>query len=343
MKRCLELASNGAVRVAPNPMVGAIVVHNNHVIGEGYHVQHGQAHAEAIAIDVVKDQSLLKESTLYINLEPCTHIGKTPPCIDLILCKNIPRVIIGTPDTNPLVAGKGIEKLIRNGLEVITGILGPECRELNRRFFTFHEQHRPYIILKWAQTNDGFIDVIRQPGESAGVNWISNPLSRTLVHRWRTKEQAIMVGTDTVLFDNPRFNVRYWYGNNPLKIILDRTLRIPTSYNVFNSSSSTIVFNEKRNESAGNTEFVKIRFGAGTLERIFTELYKRQVLSVIVEGGKKLFGSLIKENLWDEARVFIGNKNFGKGLPAPIILQKPDAVGKILNDRLLLYTRRPLR
>jgi diaminohydroxyphosphoribosylaminopyrimidine deaminase / 5-amino-6-(5-phosphoribosylamino)uracil reductase len=337
MKRCLELANSGLGHVAPNPMVGAIVIQNDKVIGEGYHIQYGQAHAEVNAIHAVKDPLMLGNSTLYVNLEPCTHVGKTPPCSDLIISKGIRKVVIGMTDPNPVVGGKGVEKLRKNGVEVITNILTKECRELNRRFITFYEKQRPYIILKWAQTNDKYIDLDRKPGEPVGINWISNPLSRTTVHRWRSEEQAIMVGTNTVLTDNPQLNVRHWKGNSPIRIVLDRSLRISSSSNVFDNSSPTLIFNEKKNEKVGNNEFIQIDFGSGMFNQLFHELFNRQIQSVIVEGGKKLLESLIKQNIWDEARVLIGDKNFGKGYAAPAIPQKAETITNILNDRLLFY------
>jgi len=339
MKRCLELASNGIGRVAPNPMVGAVIVYKDEIIGEGFHIHYGHAHAEVNAIEAVKDQSLFSQCTLYVNLEPCTHIGKTPPCTDLIISKGIRRVVIGTSDPNPLVGGKGIERLKNNGIEVIVNILNKECCELNRRFITYFEKKRPYIILKWAQTKDKFIDLNRKPGEPVGVNWISNPLSRTIVHLWRSEEQAIMVGTNTVIFDNPQLNVRHWQGRNPIRIILDRTLRIPITSNVLDNSSSTLIFNEKKNERKENTEYCKIEFGKEMFNQIFNELYNRQIQSVLVEGGKKLLESLIVQNLWDEARVLVGDKYFEKGYPAPNFPVKEEEVLEILNDRLFYYRR----
>jgi diaminohydroxyphosphoribosylaminopyrimidine deaminase / 5-amino-6-(5-phosphoribosylamino)uracil reductase len=337
MERCLELASNGLGHVAPNPLVGAVVVCQNKVIGEGYHIRFGEAHAEVNAIAAVKDQSLLAKSTLYVNLEPCTHIGKTPPCSNLIISKKIPRVVIGTIDPNPVVGGKGIEKLRNSGIEVIVDILKEECYEINRRFITFYEKQRPYIILKWAQTKDKFIDLDRKPGEAVGVNWISNSQSRILVHRWRSEEQSIMVGTNTVLYDNPQLNVRHWQGNNPLRVIPDRILRIPSNSNVLDNSSPTLIFNEKKNEMKVATEYIKMDFSTSILSQVLNELYKKQIQSVLVEGGKKLIDSMIRENLWDEARVLEGNKYFGKGYPAPIISQKEDTITEILDDSLFYY------
>jgi len=336
MQRCIELALNGTGKVAPNPMVGAVIVYNGIIIGEGFHKAFGQAHAEVNAINSVKDKALLRKSTLYVNLEPCSHIGKTPPCSDLIVDKSIPRVVIGTIDPNSVVSGKGIEKLRNHGVEVLVGILEPGCKKLNRRFFTYHTQQRPYIILKWAQTKDGFIDKIRDQNEPIGVNWISNQLSLVLVHKWRAQEQGILVGTNTVLLDNPQLNVRYWEGNAPLRIILDRNLRISEDASVLDNTSPTLIINEKKNEKLKKTEYYKLKFCKNELNLVLNKLYKRQILSILVEGGKELLESFINQNLWDEARVFIGDRTFGNGITAPIIDQKPFEY-KILNDRLNIY------
>jgi diaminohydroxyphosphoribosylaminopyrimidine deaminase / 5-amino-6-(5-phosphoribosylamino)uracil reductase len=337
MERCLELAENGLGKVAPNPMVGAVIVHNNRVIGEGYHRQFGMSHAEVNAIQSVKEASLLADSTLYVNLEPCAHMGKTPPCSDLIILKRIAHVVIGTLDPNPLVAGKGIEKLKQNGVNVEVGILKEECTELNRRFFTFHQKQRPYIILKWAQTSDGFIDVIRKPGEPIGINWITSPISRMLVHRWRSEEQGIMVGTKTIITDNPRLTVREWKGNQPVRIILDRKLRLSKGAYVFNDEAPTIIYNELESEVLGNSEKVKLEFKEKDLAQVFNDLFNRKILSVLIEGGKELLDYLILNNYWDEARVFIGSKEFHKGLKAPDIQCNKISVEEFLSDCLCVH------
>ncbi len=337
MKRCLELATNGLGYVAPNPMVGAVVVHDDRIIGEGFHQMYGMPHAEVNAILSVKDQSLLKKSILYVNLEPCSHMGKTPPCSDLIIKSGIPRVVIGTSDPNSLVSGKGIKKLKTSGVDVVNQILPEKCRELNKRFFTYHEKKRPYIILKWAQTSDGYMDVLRKPEEPVGVNWISNPLSRKLVHKWRAEEQAIMAGTGTILFDDPELTLRLWEGSSPLRIVIDRNLRIPPSAKVFNNLVSTLVFNEKQNKVIRNTEYIKVEAGTNILKQIFDDLYHREILSVIVEGGKKILEYCIENEFWDEARVFIGEKTFGSGLNAPLIELDPAYSENILTDKLLIY------
>jgi len=337
MKRCLELAANGLGYVAPNPMVGSVVVCDNQIIGEGYHQKYGMPHAEVNAIQSVKDQSLLKNSILYVNLEPCAHIGKTPPCTDLIIEKGIPKVVIGISDPNSLVAGKGIEKLRKSGIEVIDHIVPTKCRELNKRFFIYHKKKRPYIILKWAQTSDGFMDVIRKPGDAVGVNWISNSTSRKLVHKWRAEEQAIFIGTDTVICDDPELTVRLWKGNSRLRIIIDRNLRIPRSAKVFNNAAPTLIFNGSINKIIGNTEFIKLKIESDPLKQIFDEMYKREILSVIVEGGKKILEYLISTNLWDEARVFQGEKEFGTGIKAPEIKQELNQTEVILTDKLFIH------
>ncbi|MBN1597499.1 MAG: bifunctional diaminohydroxyphosphoribosylaminopyrimidine deaminase/5-amino-6-(5-phosphoribosylamino)uracil reductase RibD [Bacteroidales bacterium] len=337
MRRCLELAKNGLANVAPNPMVGSVVVCKGKVIGEGYHMKYGGPHAEVNAINAVSDQSLLKESSLYVSLEPCTHTGKTPPCSDLIIEKRIPRVIIGTSDPNSVVAGKGIERLRKHGIEVITDILKDECINQNTRFFTYHEKKRPYIILKWAQTRDGFIDYERKPGEPIGINWISSPLSQTMVHKWRSEEQSIMVGKGTVLYDNPKLNVRHWNGHSPLRVILDRKLTIPESAAVYNNETQTLILNKVKNGSNDKTEFVKIPDDHDDFNFVLDELYRRQIISVLVEGGKTILDYLIKADLWDEARVFIGDKEFKKGLAAPVIHSNIESETNILQDRLVIY------
>ena len=337
MQRCLELAGNGLGSVAPNPMVGAIIVNRGRVIGEGYHQKFGFPHAEVNAINAVQDKSLLRDSALYVNLEPCAHTGKTPPCSDLIVKSGIPSVVIGTIDPNSLVAGKGIEKLRKAGIEVILGVLEEDCREINRRFFTFYQKKRPYIILKWAQTTDGFIDVKRKEKDPIGINWISNSLSQVLVHKWRAEEQAIMVGSNTVQLDDPQLTVRHWQGKNPLRIVLDSHLKLGKSSRVFDSSAQTLVFNRKLNRVEGNIEYIKQEYEKDFPERIMDFLYTRDIQSLIIEGGKMLLESFLEKDLWDEARVIIGMKQFGRGLSAPEIKASPIAQDFILQDKLFTY------
>ncbi|WP_373494092.1 bifunctional diaminohydroxyphosphoribosylaminopyrimidine deaminase/5-amino-6-(5-phosphoribosylamino)uracil reductase RibD [Aquiflexum sp.] len=310
MLRALELASLGLGFVSPNPMVGCVIVHGDEIIGEGYHEEYGRYHAEPNAVASVKNPDLLPSSIVYVTLEPCAHWGKTPPCANLLVEKKVKKVVIGTVDTNPLVGGKGIQILKDAGIEVVTGVLNKNVREQNRRFFTFMERKRPYIILKWAQTKDGFI-----ARENYDSKWISNPYSRQLVHRWRSEEDAIMVGTSTAKYDNPRLNVREWTGKNPLRIVVDRNLTLDPDLHLFDQSQSTLCYNQIRAEKSENLEHVKLSTGFNIGE-ILEDLYQRKIQSLIVEGGAQLLNTFIKENLWDEARVFTGQVQFGSGLPA---------------------------
>jgi len=342
MQRCLDLARMGQGNTGTNPMVGAVIVYNGKIIGEGYHKKYGELHAEANAINSVRDKSLLKKSTLYVNLEPCSHLGKTPPCSELIIKNNMPRVIIGTIDPNAIVSGKGIKKLNDSGIEVITGVLENNSTELNKRFFTFYRKKRPYIILKWAQTIDGYIDIIRKNKQQPELTWISNKISRMLVHKWRAEEHAILVGTNTALLDNPQLNVRFWYGNNPLRIVLDRNLKLPASLHLFDKTLNTVVFNEKKEQLDGKIEYIKINFNEKTLEEILRILFHKEIQSLLVEGGKMLLESFIESKIWDEARVFIGNGKFEEGTRAPVIPADPKQVIHMENDRLLIFNNIPL-
>jgi len=319
MKRCLELAQLGLGSAAPNPMVGSVIVCEGKIIGEGYHRKCGEAHAEVNAINSVKNPELLKKSVLYVNLEPCSHYGRTPPCSKLILEKEIPEVVIGCIDTFAKVAGKGVEMLEAGGCNVTVGVLEKESHEINKRFFTFHEKQRPYIILKWAQTRDGFIDIIRKKDSTEEPMWITNQLSKMLVHKWRTEEAGIMVGTNTAELDNPMLNVREWNGNNPVRIVLDRQLRLNTNLHLFDGKSKTLVFTEKQKESEKNLEYIQIDFNNDELKQVVGELYKREIQSVIIEGGKELLDSVIMQGLWDEARIFTGDMLFYAGVEAPRI------------------------
>jgi diaminohydroxyphosphoribosylaminopyrimidine deaminase/5-amino-6-(5-phosphoribosylamino)uracil reductase len=337
MRRCLDLALLGLGNTAPNPMVGALLVHENTIIGEGYHQQAGGPHAEVNAVNSVKDKSLIRNSTLYVNLEPCSHTGRTPPCAEMIIHAGIPKVIIGTTDPNPLVAGKGILMLERAGIKVIKGILENECLELNRRFFAFHLQKRPYIILKWAQTADGFIDVIREKRSVSQPTWISNEISRMLVHKWRSEEQSILVGTQTAFMDNPRLNVREWPGKLPLRMVIDRSLRLSKNLNLFDNTSPTIVFNESLDLKEDQTAYVRIDFKKNSLESMFEYLHKAEIQSVFVEGGRRLIQSFVQHDLWDEARVFKGNIRFGDGISAPVITSVIPEEWYIREDLLRFY------
>ncbi len=319
MQRCLDLALLGAGHVAPNPMVGAILVHEDKIIGEGHHQQFGGPHAEVNCINNVASEhaDLISKSTLYVSLEPCVHFGKTPPCTDLIIKNNIHEVVIGCRDSYDEVNGKGIGKLRANGVNVITGVLEKESLEINKRFFTFHRYHRPYIILKWAQSKDGKISA-----GNAVRTFISNEYSNRLVHKWRTEEAAIMVGTNTALLDDPALTARLWPGNDPVRIVIDMELKLPLSLQLFDGNVRTIVFNQKKQEEANNITYHKVDSNAPLIPQILNELYRAQLQSVLVEGGAKLLQSFIDAGLWDEARV-IGNRQLamGEGTSAPILTQ----------------------
>lgn len=337
MRLCLQLAEKGLGSVAPNPMVGAVVVHEGKVIGQGYHQKYGEPHAEVNAINSVADKSLLSRSTLYVNLEPCSHFGKTPPCADLIVHHQIPYVVIGCIDSNSLVKGKGIEKLVSAGLDVKVGVLEDDCRDLNKRFFTFHEKKRPYIILKWAQSADRYIDVQRGFDSAGQQTLISNLESRKLVHKWRSEEQAIMVGTNTAMLDNPQLTVRECEGANPLRIALDRELRIPINYHLYDGTVPTLIFTERKERRSEKAECVTVKFGTELLGDILSELAKRGIQSVIVEGGAQLIRSFTARGSWDEARVFTSRRRLGNGVLAPSISGKPVSESEIAGDELKIY------
>lgn len=332
MQRCLDLALLGIGDVAPNPMVGCVIVHNGIVIGEGYHMKYGSPHAEVNAIRSVKNQGLLTESTLYVSLEPCAHFGKTPPCSDLIIESRIPRVVIGTIDPFAEVAGKGIERMKQAGIEVEVGILEKKCRNLNRRFFTFHEKKRPYIILKWAQTLDGFIDTDRT--EMQHPTWITNSLAKRLVHKQRSEESAILIGTNTAEYDNPALTVREWSGSQPIRMTIDRTGRLNSGLTIFDGKAPTWVFTGIEKPDSENLKFIKLDFDRNILPQMMDELYRGEILSVIVEGGSELLNSFLEMNLWDEAFVYTGNQFFGKGVAAPHISGKTIAYRKLDDCKL---------
>ena len=337
MQRCLQLATKGRANVKPNPMVGSVIVHNNKIIGEGYHQIYGKAHAEVNAINSVNNKELLSESTLYVNLEPCAHHGKTPPCSDLIVEKNIKKVVIGCVDSFAKVAGKGIEKMRRAGIEVIVGVLEKESLELNTAFFNFHAKKRPHIILKWAQTLDGFIDINRKQDDAVGINWITHPVLKMAVHKWRSEESAILIGNGTLLNDNPQLDTREWAGKNPLRILLSLDNTINKEVKLLDGSTKTIVFSNSPDLNIKNTTFINIEDNDKAINQILEYLYKNDIQSLIVEGGKATLQSFIDNNLWDEARVLIGDKTFGEGLSAPILNAKHQQSYKLINDTLLLY------
>ena len=333
--RCIELAKNGFGTTYPNPMVGSVIVYNGEIIGEGWHQKAGEPHAEVNAIHSVKNPSLLDKATIYVSLEPCSHFGKTPPCCDLIIKNKIPNVVIGTVDSNIKVAGNGIKRLHEAGINVVVGVLEKECYELNRRFFTFHEKKRPYIILKWAQTQDSFIAPTEK--EELKPVWITNVQSRQLVHKWRTEEQAILVGTQTVIDDNPQLNARDWEGNNPIRIVIDQRNRIPKTAHIWDNKIKTIVFsNENSIPSSVNTIVEVIDFQQNIAPQIVEKLYQHQIQSVIIEGGAQTLQTFIDATLWDEARIFIGNSTFGTGKKAPILITTLSTKEKIGTDELLI-------
>jgi diaminohydroxyphosphoribosylaminopyrimidine deaminase / 5-amino-6-(5-phosphoribosylamino)uracil reductase len=334
MNRCLDLAVKGLGSVAPNPMVGCVIVYDGKIIAEAFHEKYGEGHAEPNAIKKVSDE-LLKDCTLYVTLEPCSHYGKTPPCADLIISKGIGKVIVGNLDSNPLVAGKGIQKLKDAGIEVEYGVLDKECRELNKRFFTFHEKKRPYIILKWAQTQDGFISHWPLP-ENKEDNWITGKESKSLVHQWRTEEQAILIGYNTLLADNPYLNARLAKGKNPIRLVLTHYLDFSETLNVFNSDAKTIVFNTIKHEVKGNVEFVKIDWSSKA-QQVLDYCFKNNIDSIVIEGGTNTIYNFTNLNAWDEARVFVNpHKKFEHGISAPDILFNQSTPEQIGDD--LLYT-----
>ena len=337
MQRCIDIAKRGIRAVAPNPMVGCVLVVEGKIIGEGYHERYGEAHAEVNAINNVSNQNLLKNATLYVSLEPCSHTGKTPPCCDLLIQNGIKKVVVGTKDPNPLVGGKGIEKLKNSGIEVSEGILKDQCLELNKRFFTFHEKQRPYVTLKWAQTLDGFLDKIRKDGEQK-INWISEPETKTLVHKWRSEEQSILVGRNTITNDNPSLTVRDYGGMNPIRLVIDSQLQISGNLNIYSKDAPTIVFNRVKDKKENNVEWIKIK--ETSTNSILKELYRRGIQSVFVEGGSRTLQYFIIDNLWDEARVIVGQKYFKEGYKAPIINKVPVKSMPFGKDMIHYYKRK---
>lgn len=341
MQRCLELAALGAGSVSPNPMVGAVIVHNNQIIGEGYHQKFGEAHAEVNAVKQVLErfanaETLLKESTVYVSLEPCAHFGKTPPCADLLINHGVPEVVIGCRDSFSQVNGKGIEKLLAAGVKVTTGVLEKECLFLNRRFFTRVQQQRPYIILKWAQTQDGFF----APEDNSQL-WITNEQSRTLVHRWRAEEDAILVGKNTARIDNPQLNTRLWLGKSPKRVVIDRRLELDPALHLFDQSVETMVFNEIKTDLVGNIKYIALEdFDRYVPQYILFQLYLQDIQSVIIEGGAFTLNTFIEAGLWDEARIFTGPVVLKNGIKAPVITGIIAEENKIGEDVLkVLYNR----
>jgi diaminohydroxyphosphoribosylaminopyrimidine deaminase/5-amino-6-(5-phosphoribosylamino)uracil reductase len=334
MQRCLDLAARGLGQVAPNPMVGCVITVDDVVIGEGFHQKYGEAHAEVNAINSVADQSLLSKATLYVSLEPCSHHGKTPPCADLIIAKKIPHVVIGSNDPNPLVAGNGIKKLKDAGVEVITGVLKTEADFLNRRFITFHTEKRPYLILKWGQSSDGFM-ALNEPRQF----WFTNSEAKKLMHKWRTEENGILVGRNTVAVDNCELTARLWQGTNPVRMVIDRHLALDNHFKIFNAEAQTLVFNEKENAVIGNVHRIKIDFAAPVIPQILSELYRRQIQSVTVEGGPATLHEFISTGNWDEARVFTSAHILKEGKAAPKLNSSPAEEITIADNVLKIYYR----
>ncbi len=318
MRRCLELASRGLGTTRANPLVGSVVVHEDKIIGEGFHQLFGGPHAEAVAINSIRDKKLLEESVLFVNLEPCHHHGKTPPCSLLIRDSGIKKVVLGSRDPNPLVSGKGIRFLRNNGLNVKTGVLSEECIYLNRRFFTFHREKRPYVILKWAESRDGYLDNRNRNDNNRPPARITSDRSNILSHKWRAEEMAIMVGTHTANMDNPSLTVRFWSGENPLRLTFERNTPLRKNLKLLNDGYRTIVYTKSRSVSAGNIEYVNIDESDDTPESVLSDLYKRNIISLIVEGGAGLLNSFIKYDIWDEVRILTGQGILGKGIKAPL-------------------------
>ncbi|WP_339710113.1 bifunctional diaminohydroxyphosphoribosylaminopyrimidine deaminase/5-amino-6-(5-phosphoribosylamino)uracil reductase RibD [uncultured Kriegella sp.] len=343
ISRCISLGKNGQPAAYPNPSVGCVLVYGDMIIGEGYTSAYGGAHAEVNAIASVKNKALLKDSTLYSTLEPCSHFGKTPPCADLIVKNNIPNVVIGILDPHKKVAGRGLKRLRDAGCEVIEGVLAKECREHHNRFLTFHEKKRPYILLKWAQSLDGFIAPAKEKrNKEPEPFWITSQPSRQRVHQWRSEEQAILVGTTTVLEDNPKLDVRHWSGKNPIRVVLDKDLKIKGNYHVLDGTIPTIIFTTQTDDSKyiEGIEYSIIDFSANIPQQINSQLHKRNVLSILVEGGKRTIETFVEANLWDEARIFTGNTVFKKGITAPKLSGKlvtqeysyTDTLNTFIND-----------
>lgn len=329
--RTLELARLGLGNVSPNPLVGCVVVYDEKIIGEGWHQKYGEAHAEVNAISNVKDQSLLSQSTLYVNLEPCAHFGKTPPCADLIIEKKIKRVVVCNTDPNPLVNGQGIKKLRENGVEVEIGVLESEGLQMNHRFLTYIQKSRPYIILKWAQTADGFI-----AKKNFDSKWISSEQSRQLVHKWRSEEDAVLAGTRTTQHDDPSLNVRDWTGRNPTRIVLDRFLRLSDNLHVFDRKQNTLCYNVLKHEETENLSLIRVD-EKDFIQHVVHDLHQRKIQSVIVEGGSQTISLFVEAGLWDEARIFNSSKTFGDGIKAPKIEGVITQQTQVGGDELVIY------
>ncbi|MCX6326204.1 MAG: bifunctional diaminohydroxyphosphoribosylaminopyrimidine deaminase/5-amino-6-(5-phosphoribosylamino)uracil reductase RibD [Bacteroidia bacterium] len=319
MRRCLELASKAEGLTYPNPMVGSVIVYDGKIIGEGYHLKAGGPHAEVNAINSVSDKKKLKLSTLYVNLEPCSCFGKTPPCADFIISNSIPRVVIGTVDTSEKIPGEGLARLRKAGCEVKTGVVEEECRRINRRFFTFHEKKRPYVTLKWAQSADGYLDILRYEGHKIEPNWITGKAERVLVHKWRASEQSVLVGAGTVRADDPKLNVREWKGIHPLRIILSSSGDISKESSVNETNDTVVVFTHNMDANIANAVKVKLHDDLPSSLQIAKYLFSAGIQSLLIEGGANVLNHFISTGLWDEARIFTGENYFKDGINAPLI------------------------
>ena len=319
MWRCLQLARKGLGTTKNNPLVGCVIVHNDRIIGEGYHRKIGEAHAEVNAINSVSDSSLLKDATIYVSLEPCSHYGKTPPCAELIAGKKIPRVVIAVTDPNNKVAGRGIQMLKDAGATVIVGVLEEEAKQINQPFFVNQIEKRPYVILKWAQTKDGFIDNERESSDLPPL-LLSNSITQSIVHKIRSYNMGIMVGTNTALKDNPTLSTRKWYGDNPVRIVIDRKGKLPKESNLFNNNAPTIVFTELNSyPTIENVTCIVINFCEDVIEQILTKIFEYNIATVMIEGGNILISSFVKSNVWDEAFIEVADIKIGRGIRAPIV------------------------
>ncbi|WP_158799468.1 bifunctional diaminohydroxyphosphoribosylaminopyrimidine deaminase/5-amino-6-(5-phosphoribosylamino)uracil reductase RibD [Pedobacter sp. L105] len=339
MKRCLELAEMGNGQVSPNPLVGCVIVSEGKIIGEGFHQQYGKAHAEVNAVNAVLASygqaaaELLKKATAYVSLEPCAHFGKTPPCADLLIRHQVKKVVIGNRDPFPDVNGKGMEKLLNAGIEVVVGVLEKECYYVNRRFFTRINQQRPYIILKWARTANGYF-----APKNTVQQWISGPLAKKLVHKWRTEEDAIVIGKKTAIADNPELTAREWTGKNPVRVVIDRNLEIPSSHHIYNDQAKTVILNEHKTDVEGNIHFISMEDMLYYLpQKVAYQLYLMDIQSVIVEGGADILNQFIASGLWDEARVFNSSESWDTGIFSPQINGRITAVTKVDQDQLTIY------
>jgi diaminohydroxyphosphoribosylaminopyrimidine deaminase/5-amino-6-(5-phosphoribosylamino)uracil reductase len=339
MRRCLDLAAGAEGMTYPNPLVGCVIVHEGRIIGEGYHLKAGGPHAEVNAINSVSDKSMLKSSTLYVNLEPCSHFGKTPPCADYIIENRIPRVVIGTSDTSDKVSGRGTEKLKNSGCEVKTGVLENESRKLNKRFFTFNEEKRPYIVLKWAESADGFIDQVRKADQGNNHSWISGKPERILVHKWRASEQAILVGAETVRSDNPKLNVREWKGKNPVKIVLSLSGLFDKDSNVNETNGTLIVFTDNMKADIPGAVKVKLEKDKNASVQISDYLYQKGIQSLFIEGGTKVLNHFISTGLWDEVRIFKGKTSFCDGVKGPDFERRFSSGAEFAGSSLEVYYR----